>query len=83
MNIGTHASHCCKWHGCKYGDENCPVVTGEVEQEYPCEYCDEEIADADYHTAVVARLPHIMELKIKCIKRRYRAEIEELRNERT
>ena len=31
-NIGVHAAHCCKWHGCKYGeDEICPVVLGNVE----------------------------------------------------
>ena len=40
--IGTHASHCCKQHGCKYGDENCPVEHGVVEQQYPCESCDYE-----------------------------------------
>jgi len=27
--VGTHLSHCCLTrHGCKYGDEFCPVVTG-------------------------------------------------------
>lgn len=39
--IGVHASHCCKWHGCKYGDDDCPVASGEIEQLYLCEYCDE------------------------------------------
>lgn len=37
---GIHIGHCCKEHGCKYMDSDCPVVTGEVEQEYPCEDCD-------------------------------------------
>lgn len=36
-NIGVHATHCCKICGCKYGDEDCPVVNGEVVSEYPCE----------------------------------------------
>ena len=36
------ASHCCKRHGCKYGEPGCPVVAGTVEQMYPCEACDEE-----------------------------------------
>lgn len=36
---GVHVSHCCVLHGCKYGDKDCPVVTGEVEQEYLCESC--------------------------------------------
>lgn len=31
------ASHCCKRHGCKYGYEDCPVVSGEVTQEYSCQ----------------------------------------------
>lgn len=40
-------THCCKWHGCKYGygklnyrsDKLCAVKDGGVEQTYPCEYC--------------------------------------------
>lgn len=36
---GVHTSHCCKDHGCKYGDDACPVVTGRLKQEYPCEDC--------------------------------------------
>lgn len=32
-----HASHCCKQCGCKYGDDDCPVVLGHVESKYPCE----------------------------------------------
>jgi hypothetical protein len=42
-SIGVHATHCCKWHGCKYGDPDCPVANGEVEQEYPCEDCNKKI----------------------------------------
>ena len=37
----VHATHCCIIHGCKYGDEDCPVESGEVKQEYICEWCDE------------------------------------------
>lgn len=40
MNIGVHTSHCCALHGCKYGDENCPVVLKTHKQEYDCESCD-------------------------------------------
>lgn len=42
--IGVHAAHCCPRHGCKYGDENCPVVKGVVEGRI-CEDCleDEEM----------------------------------------
>ena len=42
MNTGVHTRHCCKKHGCKYGDEWCPVEHGPYEQEYPCEDCDYE-----------------------------------------
>lgn len=37
VRVGTHATHCCKRHGCKYGDEDCPVVLGTAQQEYACE----------------------------------------------
>lgn len=44
------STHCCKWHGCKYGYSKnniyvktlCAVKDGGVDQEYPCEYCSEE-----------------------------------------
>ena len=32
-------SHCCIHHGCKYGYEDCPVVTQQVFQDFPCEDC--------------------------------------------
>ena len=36
----VHTEHCCKWHGgCKYGDFDCPVVTGKQLQSFPCEDC--------------------------------------------
>jgi hypothetical protein len=38
----THGSHCCKDHGCKYGDESCPVEAGTEPQEFPCEQCQYE-----------------------------------------
>jgi len=42
MNVAVHESHCCEHHGCKYGDEDCPVASGETQQLYPCEECREE-----------------------------------------
>lgn len=36
---GVHASHCCVMHGCKYREDDCPVVNKVVEQEYVCEVC--------------------------------------------
>jgi hypothetical protein len=38
---GVHRTHCCLIHGCKYGDEDCPVANGIIEQEYPCEECED------------------------------------------
>ena len=35
---GVHETHCCKRHGCKYGEhDNCPVTLELVEQAYGCE----------------------------------------------
>lgn len=40
----VHSSHCCPVHGCKYGDEHCPVATGQRAPSYPlnngCEGCE-------------------------------------------
>ena len=58
-SIGVHAAHCCKWHGCKYGDKDCPVVLGKIEQEWPCEYCDDDIADIEYHREALVRAEEI------------------------
>lgn len=50
IDIGVHLSHCCKDHGCKYNDTNCPVVLGTHNQLGPCEDCipDEEIPEPEY-----------------------------------
>lgn len=39
LRIGVHVTHCCVVHGCKYGDNNCPVADGTVEQDGPDEAC--------------------------------------------
>jgi len=39
INYGVHQTHCCVFHGCKYGDEDCPVVTKIEDQLYLCEEC--------------------------------------------
>lgn len=46
---GTHITHCCLQHGCvyRYAGESCPVVDEGVDQEYPCEYCDDLMEDID------------------------------------
>lgn len=41
---GQHTSHCCARHGCKYAEDDCPVVLNELTQEYPCEVCDTDEA---------------------------------------
>jgi hypothetical protein len=45
-HIGVHAAHCCKICGCKYGDEDCPVVNGVVEAKYDCYDCEVRVEDA-------------------------------------
>jgi hypothetical protein len=40
---GVHESHCCPKHGCKYGDEDCPVVNRKTDKyNLGCESCQEE-----------------------------------------
>lgn len=37
----VHTEHCCKEHGCKYGEgKYCPIENGTKKQSFPCEYCD-------------------------------------------
>lgn len=36
---GIHVAHCCKKHGCKYGDADCPVEHGFETQMAGCERC--------------------------------------------
>lgn len=62
-SIGVHISHCCKWHGCKYGDPDCPVVNGEIEQEYLCEDCYKDLEDEEYHRGVIVRIEEINKFK--------------------
>lgn len=40
---GVHEHHCCVRHGCKYGNDDCPVVSGETLQVYRCEDCPPKI----------------------------------------
>lgn len=61
-NIGdmlVHATHCCKWHGCKYGDINCPVVSGKTKQLYPCDYCLDDLDDETQHIDALNRISEI------------------------
>lgn len=48
-NSGTCIGHCCIYHGCKYGKEDCCVETGKAQQETPCEACGwEEDEEREY-----------------------------------
>jgi hypothetical protein len=47
----VHTEHCCREHGCKYGQENCPVVLGDKVQSYKCEDCDVELEEAQRYIA--------------------------------
>ena len=38
-DIEVHKTHCCILHGCKYRDNNCPVITEQIKQIYSCEEC--------------------------------------------
>lgn len=40
--MGVHAAHCCPVHGCKYGDEYCPVVLRLIKPLSICEDCESD-----------------------------------------
>lgn len=43
QEIGVHIAHCCAVvHGCKYGDEDCPVATGRMAPSDKCHDCEED-----------------------------------------
>lgn len=35
----VHTEHCCLVHGCKYGNDECPVATKKQRQTHLCEMC--------------------------------------------
>lgn len=35
----VHEAHCCPKCGCKYGYDDCPVVSGETQALYDCMDC--------------------------------------------
>ena len=61
MNIEVHVEHCCKWHGCKYGDENCPVANGKIKQKYLCEWCCEDMDNEDYYREILKDIEEMKE----------------------
>lgn len=60
LDYRTHISHCCKWHGCKFGELDCPVATGKIRQEYLCKFCYNDLEDEEY---LKETLKNIKEMK--------------------
>ena len=60
-NYGVHSTHCCKWHGCKYGDPDCPVATGKVKQVYLCEDCYDDLEQENYYKYMLKQIDEIKE----------------------
>lgn len=42
----VHETHCCKECGCKYGNDDCPMVLGIGEQRYDCPDCLGDVIDS-------------------------------------
>lgn len=42
----VHKTHCCSVHGCKYGDDDCPVAAGTIKQDSLCEECPDPLQNA-------------------------------------
>lgn len=38
----VHFNHCCMLHGCKYGNEDCPVQDGPPFDQIACQDCSDE-----------------------------------------
>lgn len=47
-NLDVHTRHCCRVHGCKYGDSDCPVWLCYKVQESACYYCWDEAETFEY-----------------------------------
>lgn len=63
----VHTEHCCKEHGCKYDDEDCPVVQGKKEQSFPCESCDDDARAKKAAAEVAPEKPVGRKLKRRAI----------------
>jgi len=60
----VHKSHCCDKHGCKYGEDDCPVVSGKITQDFDCEECEEERLRGNLETRICR-----LEEEIKSLRR--------------
>ncbi len=55
MAKDVHTEHCCLDHGCKYGDDNCTVVSGRREQSFRCEQCECDAKRTEWIEPIVRR----------------------------
>ena len=68
-NRCVHTEHCCIIHGCKYGDESCPVTTKSKKQSYPCEFCveNEDVAEKMINRAISKHEPDALDLQCQAV----------------
>jgi hypothetical protein len=53
---GMHVWHCCKVHGCKYGERSCPVVLETLVQKYFCEECTRSVEPGQVREPAVEQI---------------------------
>lgn len=62
----VHTEHCCRIHGCKYGQEDsCPVWLGYKAQNYVCEYCYDSVYDEDYEPLGLDSVPKVSDKEFR------------------
>jgi mannose-6-phosphate isomerase len=69
----VHTEHCCIFHGCKYGDNDCTVTTKLAAQSHPCEDCGYDGIDirpwGTYQVLVDAPTHKVKTITVKAGKR--------------
>lgn len=70
MMKNSHTEHCCVTHGCKYGDEKCPVWLGIQRQSFPCEDCGNEHPECGVSSMTIPDMPKEEVLQARNKKRR-------------
>lgn len=63
--LKAHEATCCTIHGCKYSEEECPVVSKEIKQQYLCPDCHETFNNMDDVVEILLVQNKIKELKAK------------------
>jgi len=66
----VHTEHCCVIHGCKYGQDDCPVINDIKIQSFPCEDCSEEIEYLELYQANKELQAEVQRLKSAIIEHR-------------